>query len=168
MKQAWKRGNLLTHKILVDRRWTLTPFLPVHTTIQYTQQLQTTITTNEQMEANTMLRRIIAMIISGTVLTWAIPPPPSINLTTTALASPIDLRAETWGGFYDNNCFDITYLLSDTDMNKDDKKNTIEPYLESPVLMAKCWDLMGNEKCSRLELGDCLINQNGYLRAGEG
>ena len=119
-----------------------------------------------------LFRTLTSIIIAGPVLTAATPPPPAFasitNLTTALPPSALDARADTWGGFFDNNCYDITYTLSEADNDKDEKKNTIEPYLESPLLTARCWDLVGNEKCSSLELGDCLMNRGGILKPAEG
>ena len=73
----------------------------------------------------------------------------------------------TWGGFMDT-CHDIRFLLSDKDMKWLHKTSVKRPYLDSPILSARCRDLAGAEHCSQLELGGCMVNWNGFLNAAKG
>lgn len=78
----------------------------------------------------------------------------------------LTVRDDLWGGFLDT-CHDPRFLLSDEDMDRDNMPS-LDPYLASPHLSARCRDLDGNEHCSLLDLGECMVNQGGTLYPGEG
>ncbi|KAH8714554.1 Cyanovirin-N [Ilyonectria robusta] len=76
----------------------------------------------------------------------------------------------TWGGFADS-CTDIRYYLSNKDMKKyeigESNPNSavgVKPYLDSPVIVARCPNLSGQTRCSVLRIGDCMANREGKLQ----
>jgi hypothetical protein len=72
--------------------------------------------------------------------------------------------SDIWGGYLDS-CWDIRYYLSAADMAKEIPSAPL-PYLESPVMVARCPTRDGGVRCSTLHLGDCLSNMNGNLVGG--
>lgn len=72
--------------------------------------------------------------------------------------------SDIWRGYLDS-CWDIRYYLSAADMAKEIPAAPL-PYLDSPVMVARCPTQDGGVRCSTLHLGDCLSNINGNLVGG--
>ncbi|KAF7533143.1 hypothetical protein G7Z17_g13554 [Cylindrodendrum hubeiense] len=94
-------------------------------------------------------------------------PDVGVNLTHIGLQGR---NLASWGGFADS-CTDIRYYLSDRYMKRYEigEENPsagvgVKPFLDSPVLVARCPNLSGQKRCSVLRLGDCMANREGKLK----
>ncbi|KAF7564005.1 hypothetical protein G7046_g93 [Stylonectria norvegica] len=79
---------------------------------------------------------------------------PALNLTSTDL----EARDDTTYGGYKQSCKDIRYYLDAAD-NKDPGK--MDPYLQSPYLVAHCPADDGTIKCTHVAIGSCISNHYG-------
>ncbi|KAK7414237.1 hypothetical protein QQX98_006932 [Neonectria punicea] len=101
------------------------------------------------------------------------PPDEPGNTHDSDLAVNVDSHElfERGKGGYVGSCTDIRYYLGTQDMKVYELSETNpsfligkKPFMESPVLVARCPNLSGQTKCSVLRLGDCMANREGQLQ----
>ncbi|KAK7417809.1 hypothetical protein QQZ08_011505 [Neonectria magnoliae] len=109
----------------------------------------------------------------GTFANPLAPPDEPSDTHNSDLAVNVDSHElfERGKGGYVGSCTNIRYYLGTQDMKvyelSETNPNFIigkKPFMESPVLVARCPNLSDQTKCSVLRLGDCMANREGQLQ----